>query len=298
MTMKCGVSIRLVRFAGTVLGVWLVTLAPGLAVTFIPPSDNTAPPQADGGASRGSRIRFIPPQDNSAPASADGGATRIGFIPPPENSAPDQAASGASRVGDAEDIALLFLPNGGTVDEFAHNNNGTAMLAVTPSSLYGLTVSARPTIMAYLPETEAHTAIFSLKDETQSVIYRQVVPLNEADGILRITLPEGAPELSIGEYYQWYVTLQTGNYINPGSPYVTAWIKRVDMALVLAQADCPTQDGLAKAKALAQAGIWYDAAEQLAALQINSQTQADTATNWTEFLGSVGLDVLLEHSFL
>jgi hypothetical protein len=152
--------------------------------------------------------------------------------------------------------------------------------------------------MAYLPATEAHMAIFSLKDERQSVIYRQVVPLDGRDGILKISLPEDAPELSVGEYYHWFVTLQTEDYITPGSPYVDAWIKRVDPAGVMAQTNLPAQGRLAKAEVLAKAGIWYDAAEQLANLQLEPQTQADTLASWTEFLTSVGLNEMLEHSFL
>ncbi len=334
--MKYSLLSNLVRLTYISLGLWLTTLAPTLAVTFIPPVDNTAPSRGDGGASRSS-IRFIPPPDNSAPDSATGGASRIGFIPPPGNSAPDNATGGASRIGfipppdnsapdsatsgasrigftpppdnaapqstvsgasresRVEDSALFSSEEGSVAVHGFAPNYVTAMMPVTPVNLYGLTVSARPTIMAYLPETKAHTAIFSLKDETRSVIYRQVVPLDGADGILRITLHENAPELAVGKYYQWFVTLQTGQYITPSSPYVTAWIKRVDVASVV-QVDGLT--GLAKAKVLAQAGIWYDAAEQLAELQLNPQTQVDTIANWTEFLDSVGLDSLLEHSFL
>ncbi|NEQ52691.1 MAG: DUF928 domain-containing protein [Leptolyngbya sp. SIO3F4] len=335
--MKYGLLLNLVWFTYSGLGVWLAVVAPSFAVTFVPPDDNISVAYGSGGASRG-RARFIPPQDNSAPVGGDGGASRTGFTPPPDNSAPGQSGGGASRVGfipSPDDIApdqaaggvfrVGFIPppdnatpqdtasgasRTGANDSFVlfspeyngHLVNGqapirsTAMLAVTPLSLYGLTVSARPTIMAYLPETNAHTAIFSLKDEDESVIYRQVVSLNGADGILRFILQEDAPELSIGKDYQWFVTLQTDEYITPASPYVTAWIKRVDMAAVMGRTDLPT--GLAKAKALAQAGIWYDAAEQLAQLQIDPQTQVDTADNWTEFLMSVELDMLLDHSFL
>lgn len=315
--MEDGLLMNRVRFTCAALGVWLAILLPSQAVTFIPPDDTIVPTQRDGGLSR-SGIRFIPPQDNPVPQRAEGGASRIGFTPPQDNPTPQRTAAGGSRIGFIpppnnprprqtanggsrkeeadEDIALLFSGEG--FDDEIWSENSTAMTAVIPSNLYGLTISARPTIMAYLPETEAHTAIFSLKDESESVVYRQVISLVETGGILKVRLPVDAPELTLGESYQWFITLQTDEYITPGSPYVTAWIKRVDVTSVMAQADFSVQDGLAKATVFAQAGIWYDAAEQLAELQIDPETQGNTAADWTEFLTSVGLDALLEHSFL
>ncbi len=314
--MKHGLWLNLIGFTSASLGVWLATLLPSPAVIFVPPEDNATPTQSVGGASRrgvrfvpprdqtapqratggGSRIGFTPPPDNPTPQRATGGGSRIGFTPPPNNPTPPQSANGGARIGGAEDMALR-LAEADFVEPVV-SGNGTVMTAVVPSNLYGLTVSARPSIMAYLPKTMAHTAIFTLKDESQSVVYRRLVPLAGADGILRISLPADTPELTVGEHYQWFITLQTEDYITPGSPYVTAWIKRVDVASVIDRADFSTQDGLTQATALAQAGIWYDAAEQLAALHIDPQMQSDTAADWAEFLTSVGLEVLLEHSFL
>ncbi|MEM9482549.1 MAG: DUF928 domain-containing protein [Cyanobacteria bacterium P01_F01_bin.116] len=265
-----------------------------MAVTFTPPDDNTAPTQGDSGASRGS-FRFIPPSNSATFLGAVGDRSRLGFIPPPNNATPYQTASGASRDGELDDNVLLLFSGEGEAADMPPAN-AVPMMAVTPPNLYGLTISARPTIMAYLPQTKAHTAIFSLKDERQAVVYSETVSLDGADGILAISLPDDAPELSVGEYYQWFVTLQTEDYITPGSPYVDAWIKRVDVATIMAH--LPEQDGLAKAEVLARNGIWYDAAEQLANLQLEPQTQNDTLGSWAEFLTSVGLDELSDRSFL
>jgi hypothetical protein len=54
---------------------WLAK--PGSAATFTPPTDNSAPREGSGGASRGA---FIPPADNSAPREGSGGASRGAFI--------------------------------------------------------------------------------------------------------------------------------------------------------------------------------------------------------------------------
>ena len=98
------------------------------AVTFTPPDKNDAPSQATGGASRGGNL-FTPSQDNSSPQQASGGAARTGtyYVNPV-----------AGEIGPAALIALL------------------------PQSFYGTTVSERPTIMVYLPISNAKEAIFSI----------------------------------------------------------------------------------------------------------------------------------------
>ncbi|MBE9069997.1 DUF928 domain-containing protein [Leptolyngbya cf. ectocarpi LEGE 11479] len=313
--MNYGVLTNVVGLLPIVLGIWLAAL-PALAVTFIPPEDNTAPGHSVGGASRRG-LQFIPPPDNASPQQTASGASRIGFTPPPENSAPGYTASGASRDADfippPDNSTPLRTASGASrspgavtaraetagaeADISVLSEHTPAMLAVTPPSYYGLTVLARPTMMAYLPKTSAQAAIFSLKDEAQSVIYQQVVPLDGAGGILAISLPEQGPALAIGEYYHWYVTLQTDTYLTPGSPYVEAWIKRVEPTAAMAEAmDNP--DRQVTAEVMAQSGIWYDAAEQLATVQSEPQIYGDTAASWSEFLTSVGLESLVQRSFL
>lgn len=310
-----GVLTNVVGLLSIVSGIWLATL-PALAVTFIPPEDNTAPGRSAGGASRRG-LQFIPPPDNASPRQTASSASRIGFTPPPENSAPGYTASGASRNADfipppdnstplrtasgasrsasAEIASAEIASAEGNINRLAEH--ASTMLAVTPPSYYGLTTLARPTMMAYLPKTSAQAAIFSLKDEAQSVIYQQVIPLDGAGGILAISLPDQGPELAVGKYYHWYVTLQTDTYLTPGSPYVEAWIKRVEPTTAMASA-MAHPDRRAAAEVMAQSGIWYDAAEQLASVHSEPQVYGDTAASWAEFLTSVGLESLVQSSFL
>lgn len=282
--MNCGLLTRIAGAACIVLGSGLADA--GLAVTFVPPHGEAVPVGSVGGASRRG-LRFIPPADNTSPQRTASGASRVGFIPPPHTPAPQRTASGASREGDI----WYQEADGTTLSSGAWRS--AAMVAVMPSNAYGLTISPRPTMMAYLPPSAAHTAIFSLKDETHTVVYRRTVPLDRAGGILQVSLPDDAPALVPGEYYHWFITLQSENYITPGSPYVDGWVKRVEPTAAIAQA-MASPDSLAKAQVLAESGIWYDAAAQLAELQTHEHTDA----NWAEFLRSVGLDALVEHSFL
>lgn len=313
--MNYGVLTNVIGLLSIVSGIWLANLMPALAVTFIPPEDNTAPVRSTGGAARRG-FQFIPPPDNASPQRTASGASRIGFTPPPENSAPGYTASGASRdafIPPPDNSTPLYTASGasrstsaeifsteitGAEDDISMvPGDAPAMLTVTPPGYYGLTVLAHPTMMAYLPKTSAQAAVFSLKDEAQSVIYQQVVPLDGAGGILAVSLPEQGPELAVGKYYHWYVTLQTDTYLTPGSPYVEAWIKRIEPTAVMAAAmDSP--DRQVAAEVMAQSGIWYDAAVQLAQVQAEPQVYGDTAASWTEFLTSVGLESLAPSPFL
>ena len=288
-------------------GVWLTSGQPARSVSFTPPSDNASPAQGSGGASR-SGFQFTPPSDNSAPSNgaggasrgdnffiphpdnatpsqSSGGASRDGvFIPAPENSAPENAAGGASRTNDYGLTNELFT--GSTV----------SMLAITPPNFYGLTVSERPTFMTYLPASTAHQAIFRLKNEDQSIVYEQVIPLNGESGILTVQLPNDAPALVTNQYYQWFVTLQTEAHLTPASPFVDAWVKRIEPTDAIAQAQA-SGDALTVAETLAQAGIWYDSSAILATLQVE-QGSTTILGHWSELLASVGLDNLAETSLL
>jgi len=165
------------------------------------------------------------------------------------------------------------------------------MLAMTPDSFYGQTLQARPTIMAYVPPTSVREAQFSLKDEAQNLVYQESVLLPESGGIIAIQLPASAPELEVGEYYQWFVTLQIEEQITPASPFVDAWIQRIEPAESLAAA-LANADALESAEILAEQGVWYDTVAILS--RLHQQDATATAASWLELLTSVGLESVAE----
>ncbi|MEO1591574.1 MAG: DUF928 domain-containing protein, partial [Cyanobacteria bacterium J06632_22] len=244
---------------------------------FTPPTENNAPTQTSGGASRD--FGFGPPSDNSSPRNASGGASREAFIPPVDNAAPRSASGGAARTNDYGTSSALFQ----AVSE--------SMLALTPDSFYGQTFRAHPTILTYVPASSSREAVFSLKDEAQNLIYQESVLLPQSGGIVAIELPASAPELEVGEYYQWFLTLQVEDQITPASPFVDAWIQRVEPTAALTET-LAASDPLAAAELLAEQGIWYDTAAILSALQQDGSIE--TAESWLELLTSVGLEGVAE----
>ncbi|MEM8504253.1 MAG: DUF928 domain-containing protein [Cyanobacteria bacterium P01_D01_bin.1] len=289
------------RFASS-LGAMVIAMTGGWsqtkavhAIPFTPPRDNVAPRTSTGGASRGSFFTpppessvpqsstsgasrdsfFTPPAENAAPQDSAGGASRDSFFAPPtENAAPQDSAGGASRrLNESADIPIAAAAD--------------SMLAVTPESLYGKTLEARPTVLVYVPPSSASGAIFSLKNEARDTIYQMTLAVPKTGGVIAVELPENAPELAIAQNYQWYVALEIDGELTLSSPFVEGWVRRVAPSSELAIA-LSKEDHISRIAALGANGIWYDTAAQLASLQKDQGDEALSA-HWFELLESVGL---------
>ncbi|MGK7887790.1 MAG: DUF928 domain-containing protein [Leptolyngbyaceae cyanobacterium] len=248
--------------------------------SFIPPSDNGAPSQARGGGSRDG-FNFIPPADQGAPSQTTGGASRDGFIPPADNATPRQTQGAGSRTNDYGVNHLLF------------SGTSPSLLAIMPPSFYGTTLAERPTFLAYVPVSPATVATFSLKDDQGNLLHEQPVSLPADGGIVLIELSAAAPELRVGQYYQWLLTVQLEEHLTPASPFVDAWIQRIEPSSELVGL-LDTNDPMDTAAALAQNGVWYDTVATLASVHGNPST-SDTTTleHWAELLTSVELEAVV-----
>ncbi|MEL6553980.1 MAG: DUF928 domain-containing protein [Cyanobacteria bacterium J06621_11] len=263
---------------------------------FTPASDNAAPREATGGASRGGF--FTPAPDNNAPSESTGGASRGDFFTPaPDNNAPSESAGGASR-GDfftpAPDNDMPSETTGGMSGGSRGNTYGVtdaatvaSMLAVTPDSFYGTTLEARPTILVYVPASNASEAVFSLKTEDKDFVYQMMVAVPRGGGVVAVTLPAEAPELAVDQNYQWYLAMMLDNELSPASPFVDGWVKRISPSTELASR-LELGEGLADVAQLGANGIWYDTVAQLARLN-EAEASDEMAGHWYELLESVGL---------
>ncbi|HEY9803492.1 MAG TPA: DUF928 domain-containing protein [Leptolyngbyaceae cyanobacterium] len=246
------------------------------AVTFTPPINNGAPRQATGGASRGNI--FTPARGNSAPRQAAGGASRGNiFTPARGNSAPRQAAGGASRAG-------TYELHPGTVAA----TGPAALIALLPQSFYGTTVSERPTIMAYIPATNAEEAVFSIKDEAGNMQHQMTIPVAGKSGVIAVKLPANAPALAVGKNYQWFLALKVDGQLSPSTPYVDGWIQRIQPNAEVTTA-MQQKDAFKLATALGKNGVWYDCVATLAAVQAAQPHNATIVKQWEELLSSVSL---------
>ncbi|WP_392533745.1 DUF928 domain-containing protein [Nostoc sp. C117] len=268
------------------------------AVTFTPPAKNAAPNQATGGASRGSF--FTPTKGNGAPRQATGGASRGNlFTPEKGNGAPRQATGGASR-------GNLFTPaKGNTTPQQASggaSRTGTyylnpstvaakgpaALIGLMPQNYYGTTLSERPTVMVYLPASNAEEAVFSIKDEAGNMYHQMTIPVAGKSGIIAVKLPANAPALAVNKNYQWFLALKVDGQLSPSTPYIDGWIQRIQPSSELLRA-MQQQDTLKQAEALGKNGVWYDCVATLAALHMSQPNNLTIVKQWEELLSSVSL---------
>ncbi|MHC5612335.1 MAG: DUF928 domain-containing protein [Nostoc sp.] len=255
------------------------------AVTFTPPTNNGSPSQATGGASRGSM--FTPAAGNGVPRQATGGASRGNvFTPTVGKGAPQQASGGASRVG-------TYYLNPSTVSA----TEPAALIALLPENFYGTTVSERPTILVYLPASNAQEAVFSLKDEAGNIQHQMKIPVAGKTGIIAIKLPANAPALTVGKNYQWFLALKLDGQLSPSTPYVDGWVQRIQPSAELATA-MQGQDALKRATALGKNGVWYDCVATLAAVYTAQPSNATLGKEWEELLSSVSLKQIVTANLL
>ncbi|MEH1830593.1 MAG: DUF928 domain-containing protein [Nostoc sp.] len=255
------------------------------AVTFTPPTNSGSPSQATGGASRGNM--FTPPAGKGAPRQATGGASRGNlFTPAPGKGTPQQATGGASRVG-------TYYLNPSTVS----TTEPAALIALLPQSFYGTTVSERPTILVYLPASNAQEAVFSLKDEAGNMQHQMNIPVAGKTGVIAIKLPANAPALTVGKNYQWFLALKVDGQLSPSTPYVNGWVQRIQPGAKLATA-MQEQDALKRATTLGKNGVWYDCVATLATVYTAQPSNATLRKQWEELLSSVSLKEIVTANLL
>ncbi|MFN6461556.1 MAG: DUF928 domain-containing protein [Nostoc sp. DedVER02] len=243
---------------------------------FTPSAGKSAPRQATGGASRGDL--FTPSAGKSAPRQATGGASRGDlFTPSPGKTAPQQASGGASRVG-SYDLNPSTVGAAGPA----------AIIALLPQNFYGTTVSERPTILVYLPASNAEEAVFSLKDEAGNTQYQMTIPIALKAGVMAVKLPADAPALAVGKNYHWFLAVKVDGQLSPATPYVDGWIQRIQPNAELATA-MQQKDALKRAAAFGKHGVWYDCVETLAALHNAQPNNVALTKQWEELLSSVSL---------
>ncbi|MBD2202496.1 DUF928 domain-containing protein [Calothrix sp. FACHB-1219] len=243
---------------------------------FTPATGRGTPQQAVGGASRGNL--FTPAPGKGTPQQAVGGASRGElFTPAPGKGTPQQTAGGAARVG-------TYYLNPSDVGAAGP----AALIALLPENFYGTTVSERPTILVYVPVSNAEAAVFSLKDEAGNTQYQMTIPVAQTAGVIAVKLPADAPALAVGKNYHWFLAIKVDGQLSPSTPYVDGWIQRIQPSAELAAA-MQQEDALKRATALGHHGVWYDCVETLAALHSAQPTDVNLRKQWEELLSSVSL---------
>lgn len=137
------------------------------------------------------------------------------------------------------------------------------LIAIAPYSHVGLTTSSHPTLVWYVPDSEAiplelHVYEF---DPTASTEEQRVlkVEMTSTPGMMSYTLPADQPGLESGRHYRWQVVL----LCNPNRPasaaIADAEIQVAPMPTSLAVNLAEVTSPMERAEQYAEAGFWYDA---------------------------------------
>ncbi|MGB3691349.1 MAG: DUF928 domain-containing protein [Spirulinaceae cyanobacterium] len=280
-------------------------------IKFQPPGE-PAPQSGTGGASRGD-IQFKVP-GKPAPESGTGGASRgdVEFRPVGEP-APRSGVGGGSRgelefrpvgepapsssIGGGSRGDLAFRPvgkpaPGRTVGGGSRSDEELAkVIPLLPSNKYGYTATSRPTFHVYLPESSVKQIFFSIQDKNKQSLYQTTLEVSGQGGILSFTLPEDAPELELGEDYQWFfATIEPKGILRPDNYGVTGWVKRVAPPTeAIANAELTS---VQRAALYANAGIWYDTLSLIASAKLEQPNNSSLQNEWQDLLQQVDLEAV------
>ena len=170
-----------------------------------------------------------------------------------------------------------------------------SLTALMPESGYGQTTAALPTLYVYIPASQAGQAEFRLYDEVDNIVYAQDITLNGATEIIAIPLAATAnfTELPLNQPYRWDLLLTCTPNDFSANLFIDSWIERVEPpAQVTADlAAAPTE--IDQATIYAEAGLWFEALDTLAALRIEQNASEATLTAWETLLDSVNLHSLI-----
>ncbi|MEM1369477.1 MAG: DUF928 domain-containing protein [Cyanobacteria bacterium P01_H01_bin.15] len=215
------------------------------------------------------------PEDVSL-QSANSGFEPVFFRPDSDHKHPEHARGGGTR----NEHQLC-----------TQDSSESQMMALVPENNGGLTLSEKPSLFVYIPETQASKVVLSIIELGQSTPIhhsRTDVALAEGAQVIHLQPAKEAPPLSVGKYYLWSVVLVCGDRPTPNDPSIAAWIKRVE----------PTSKSLDNsaemtpiqvATSYAEQGIWYESLYYLALAQKIQPTANQHSLIWSNFLESTGL---------
>ncbi|MBD1834244.1 DUF928 domain-containing protein [Cyanobacteria bacterium FACHB-472] len=192
---------------------------------------------------------------------------------PPKN--PDETTGGGTRDGGrCPQDALTSEP---------------PLTALSPVTQPGLTVAERPTFLAYVPQTTAQTAEFSLFDQNNQGIYQTTFALTNTPGIISFSLPPNAPPLEIGKDYTWSFAIICDPKKRLQDHFVRGRIRRIKL-------DSALMNQIEKATPKERvflyrtADVWYEAVYTLFELQRSKTAEPSMSAAWKELLNSSGLN--------
>lgn len=168
-----------------------------------------------------------------------------------------------------------------------------SLVALMPESNFSVTVSERPTLYWYLPQTTAARAEFQLLKEDGTEIYTYGFSLNGQAGISSVTLPPEMPALEVGKTYRWNLALICDPDDLSGNILTEGWLRRQAASEGLARQLAAASEG-DRFRIYRDAGIWQNALMELASQRRTQPSSPSLSTRWADLLNTVGLRTLAD----
>ncbi len=204
------------------------------------------------------------------------------------NSPPSRGLPGRREGAGTRDVCVRQDAQG------RKNPNGSplSVLALTPGSNEGFTLSEHPSFFFYLPQSNARSIQFTLTDEDDKEVFRTTYEITGESGIVSIRLPSDSAmaPLKTNKLYKWKLDL----ICDPSDPTATirrfGWIERKEDAALRAKLAQATPDQYPQI--YAEAGIWFDMLESLYRMRREKPDNQVAQANWISALESVNLGVV------
>ncbi|MCL1472881.1 DUF928 domain-containing protein [Argonema antarcticum] len=229
----------------------------------------------NGNSTNKERLIFVEPQltNRGAPGRRTGGGKRG-----------DSAANQCPSLDENEAVITALVP--------AVKQTNTSI--VNPLDLVrGVTIKDRPTFWFYVSYPSRLNAEFVVQEkegrETKN-IYKKLLQLPGKKSFVSISIPSDPQikPLEIGKDYRWNFSIICNPNERSEDIFVNGGVQRVSSPTVSDRLDTTNPRSLIVF--YAKNGIWYEAITLLGNSYFKNPSDRQTATDWADLLGSVGLD--------
>jgi hypothetical protein len=173
--------------------------------------------------------------------------------------------------------------------------NYPLVTALTPRNNVVTTISPNPTLFWYIPQTEARTAEFVIKDDQEKDVYRTNLAIKGTPGVVKLSLP-ATVSLRTGKEYSWGLGLICDRANRSDDRVVRGVIERTQLTPQQRTKLAAAREPLKKAEVYAAAGVWQETLSLLAQLRRARPNDSKVSDAWTELLRSVQLNAAIANA--
>jgi Domain of Unknown Function (DUF928) len=187
----------------------------------------------------------------------------------------------------------------GVQDSCVANTANQNLMALIPEKTVGINASASPKLFFYVPKIkETSTLEFVLRNQKDQLIYEAFLS-TEGNGIMSVEVPGevNSSLLKADQKYHWYLSMICNNHQRSRDIVAEGWMhqKALDQNL---QEKLNNASSLEKVAIYREQGIWFDALSVLAENLDSVTENTMLRQQWSEMLGSVGLENLASESLI